>query len=170
MITLDYKIVDYNPSLAESFYTLNEEWISHFFTMEDVDRKVLCDPENQIIRKGGHILFAQTDNGDCVGTVALILKGDKVELSKMAVTASWRGQKVGQKLLESAINYFRKMPASNLYLETNSALKHAIYLYEKFGFEHKGKLCDSEYSRSDVYMEYRVPNRNLIREQAEVAE
>ena len=154
MSSINCSIVDYEPKLAKAFYSLNEEWISHYFSLEFVDRKVLSDPEDQIIKAGGHILFAISEEGDCIGTVALICKGDSVELSKMAVTESYRGQKIGQRLIESAIEHFEKMPAKKLYLETNSALKHAIYLYEKFGFVHKSMPHASEYSRADVYMEY----------------
>lgn len=147
------EIVDYHPNLAKYFCQLNEEWISHYFQVEDVDRRVLHYPETRVIEKGGQILFALLGEA-CVGTVALIPKDRTVELSKMAVTEKVRGKKVGHELLRAAIEYFKSMDSDLLYLETNSGLKSAIHLYEKFGFVHKPKPFESEYSRADVYMEY----------------
>ena len=66
--------------------TLNEEWITRYFTLEKMDRETLGDPENMILRKGGHIFLVYLGH-QAVGCVALIPMGDGVyELSKMAVS------------------------------------------------------------------------------------
>ena len=44
---------------ATAFRTLNEEWITRSFTLEAKDIETLGDPENAILRKGGHIFLAR---------------------------------------------------------------------------------------------------------------
>ncbi len=43
---------------ATAFRTLNEEWITRYFTLEKMDRETLGDPEGKILKNGGHILMA----------------------------------------------------------------------------------------------------------------
>ena len=42
---------------ATAFRTLNEEWITRYFTLEEMDHEVLSDPENNILRKGGKLVM-----------------------------------------------------------------------------------------------------------------
>jgi len=56
---------------ASAFRTLNEEWIVRFFSLEEKDRELLGDPENKILRRGGHIFMA-SHQGENVGCVALL--------------------------------------------------------------------------------------------------
>src|SRR6202047_4504547 len=67
---------------ATAFRTLNEEWITRHFTLEAKDIETLSDPENAILRKGGHIFMVYAD-AKPVGCVALMPMGNRVyELSK----------------------------------------------------------------------------------------
>ena len=138
-----------------AFRTLNEEWISRYFVLEPKDRETLGDPENTILRKGGRI-FMVWAGGEAVGCVALIPMGDGVyELSKMAVSPAMRGQGIGRRLLEYAIQQARTMGAASLFLGSNSVLKNAVHLYESVGFTHvpPEKLPEMHYARADVFME-----------------
>ncbi len=54
-----------------AFRTLNEEWITRYFTLEKMDRETLGDPENKILRKGGHIFMVYLGH-QAIGCVALI--------------------------------------------------------------------------------------------------
>ena len=75
--SLDVKIVPYESKYRKAFKELNEEWIATWFEMEEEDRKVLNDPENQIIKKGGHIVVAIFNN-EPVGVCALLKMNDPV--------------------------------------------------------------------------------------------
>ena len=89
---------------ATAFRTLNEEWITRYFTLEKTDRETLGDPENKILKKGGHIFMAYLGD-QAVGCVALIPMGDGVyELSKMAVSPELRGLGIGRRLLQHAVD------------------------------------------------------------------
>jgi putative acetyltransferase len=140
---------------ATAFRTLNEEWITRYFTLEKMDRETLGDPENMILRKCGHIFIVYFGH-QAVGCVALIPMGDGVhELSKMAVAPEMRGLGIGRRLLEHAVTQAKQIGASSLFLATNAKLKNAVHLYESIGFRHvpPERLPTPLYTRANVFME-----------------
>ena len=153
------EIVDFEPGLTADFDRLNREWLENLFRVEEIDQEILTNPEGTIIAHGGVILFAR-HGGDVVGTVALKHHGDGVyELTKMAVSPHLRGGGIGRELLRAAIDRYRQIDGSMLYLESHSSLQNAIHLYRDAGFVHEPPPRASEYARADVYMVYRdAPN------------
>jgi putative acetyltransferase len=140
---------------ATAFRTLNEEWITRYFTLEEMDREVLSDPENKILRKGGHIFMAYLGQ-QAVGCVALIPMGDGVyELSKIAVAPDLRGLGIGRSLLEHAVRQAKQIGARSLFLASNARLQNAVHLYESIGFRHlpPERRPASLYTRANVFME-----------------
>ena len=140
---------------GSAFRILNEEWITRYFVLEEKDRETLGDPENQILRKGGHIFMVYTA-GEAVGCVALIPMSNGVyELSKMAVSPRLRGLGIGRELLEYAIAQAKAIGARSLFLGSSTKLKNAVHLYESIGFRHvpPGKAPPTPYTRADVFME-----------------
>lgn len=149
----DVKIITYDPQYKKAFKALNEEWIKTFFTMEAGDYKLLDNPEEHIVNKGGHIVFALLDN-EPVGTCALVKMSDeplKFELSKMAVSPKAQGKKIGYHVGKALIDKARELNAESIFLETNSILVPAIKLYEKLGFKHI-PVSGSAYDRCDTQM------------------
>lgn len=140
---------------ASAFRTLNEEWITQYFTLEAKDRETLSDPVHSVLLKGGHIFMAYV-GVEAVGCVALIPMRDRVyELSKMAVSPHLRGRGLGRRLLQHAIAQARSIGARSLFLGSNTRLKDAVHLYESEGFRHvrPENLPPMPYSRADVFME-----------------
>jgi putative acetyltransferase len=138
-----------------AFRTLNEEWITRYFTLEKMDREILGDPEKMILQEGGHILMAYAGH-QAVGCVALIPMANGVyELSKMAVSPELRGLGIGRKLLEHAVTQAKLMGAKSLYLASNAKLANAVHLYESIGFRHvpPESVSTMHYSRANVFME-----------------
>ncbi|HEY6846690.1 MAG TPA: GNAT family N-acetyltransferase [Terracidiphilus sp.] len=140
---------------ATAFRTLNEEWITRYFTLEAKDRETLNDPVHSILLKGGQIFMAYA-GAEAVGCVALIPMRDGIyELSKMAVSPHLRGRGIGRRLLQHAIAQARGLDAKSLFLGSNTRLKNAVHLYESVGFRHVRPegLPPMPYSRADVFME-----------------
>lgn len=149
----EVKIIPYDPQYKQAFRALNEEWIKTFFKMEAGDYKLLDNPEEHIINKGGHIVFALL-NDEPVGTCALVKLADephKFELSKMAVSPKAQGKKIGYLVGQALVDKARELKAESIFLETNSVLVPAIRLYEKLGFKHM-PVSDSVYDRCDTQM------------------
>ncbi|MFI6235922.1 GNAT family N-acetyltransferase [Micromonospora sp. NPDC050784] len=140
---------------ADAFRTLNEEWISRFFTIEESDRRTLDDPFAAIVDPGGDVLIVR-DGGKIVGCVALVRSSDDVfELSKMAVAPAVRGKGIGRQLIEAAIDRARTLNASTLFLGSSTKLPNAVHLYESAGFTHVSpeQIPLPPYARADVFMQ-----------------
>ena len=150
----NYQIVNFSEEHAEAFYTLNKIWIERYFQVVTEDLRILKSPLPEIIQKGGFIKVALHSSGQVVGVCAMKKLTGKLydyELSKMAVDDSYQGQGIGKKLIQACVEEARKSGAKHIYLESNTALKPAIFLYKKMGFsEIKGS--GSPYDRVDIYM------------------
>lgn len=157
-INSDIEIVEFKPELADYFKSINSEWITDMFELEDCDREILDNPEEIVIKAGGKIYFARLPELGIVGTCALLKKGENsFELTKMGVNRSVRGKKIGETLLAYVISDANKMQISNLFLLTNSLCEAAIHLYLKFGFEHDPETMHKyavKYDRCNVAMRY----------------
>ena len=150
------RILPFEPRHADAWRDLNTAWISRYFTMEAEDHEALNDPVGKILDKGGHILMAETDEGEIIGCVGLIALADGgLEVAKMTVTEHARGTGLGRLLMQACIDKAQALGAPRLYLETNSSLAPALGLYRAMGFvdlPHR----DTPYARADVFMERRV--------------
>lgn len=148
----DIHIIGYNNSLAPYFRDLNLAWVERYFKVEPLDRQVLSDPGTHIIGKGGHVFFALY-NGQVVGTFALMkVEEDTFELAKMAVHEGFRGLKVGNALMQFALDQGKALGARRLVLYSNTILEPAIHLYRKYGFV-EVPLGATVYQRSNIKME-----------------
>jgi len=150
---------DFTDDLAEAFYRINAEWIEEMFVLEENDIRLLSNPRELIIDKGGVVLFAETPDLGLVGTCALMKMADGwFELTKMGVSKAARGRKAGEFLLVQTLERARAMGIERLYLLTNTRCAAAIHLYEKLGFQHDAEIMATfggRYERCDVAMSYR---------------
>jgi putative acetyltransferase len=140
---------------ATAFRTLNEEWITRYFTLEAKDLETLRDPENSILSKGGQIYIVYA-NAKPVGCVALMPIGNGAyELSKMAISPHLRGQGLGRRLLQHTISQAKLIGAKSLFLGSSTKLPNAVHLYESVGFRHvpAETLPPMPYTRANVFME-----------------
>ncbi|WP_329741270.1 bifunctional helix-turn-helix transcriptional regulator/GNAT family N-acetyltransferase [Dyella sp. A6] len=149
------QIVPYAAQWREHFSRLNVQWLQRHFMVEDIDRKVLGDPEHYILQPGGAIFFARLGT-EIIGTCALLHESPGVfELTKMGVDEGFRGLGAGRRLLDEAIAEFHRRGGVRLFLESNSMLRTALHMYEAAGFRmQSAPRPGSHYARADVYMIY----------------
>lgn len=153
----DVKIINYSKKYQKVFRDLNVEWISSYFKMETSDYKALDNPDEYILKKGGHIFVALYKN-EPLGVCALIKMNDpkhEYELAKMAVSPKAQGKNLGGLLGQAIINKAKSLGAANIYLESNTILKPAINLYQKLGFQKIVGLT-SPYERCNIQMELKL--------------
>ena len=110
----------------------------------------LSDIEKNYIGRGGVFEILEDRQANLLGTVGLYpINSETVELRKMYFEKSLRGKGFGKLTLEKMIEEARRRGFRRIYLETNSVLKEAIHLYEKFGFgptdEKHAARCDQAY-------------------------
>lgn len=89
--------------------------------------------------------------GKIVGCVGLYpAEGGTCELRKMYLLRAYRGQGLGRRLLEHALERAATLGFSRVVLETASVLQDATRLYERYGFrpytpEHMSQRCNKAY-------------------------
>ena len=145
------EIIIFKPQHSSRFYDLNVEWLEKYFYVEPYDKKVLSNPQEFIINKGGFIFFAKLGD-EIVGTVALINQKSFFELSKMAVSPKHQGLKIGQQLMNHCIDFAKQQHWKSITLYSHRKLVPAINLYKKVGFVEIELEKDSHYERSDIKM------------------
>jgi len=153
---MDFKIIPFENKNAIDFYRLNIEWLKTYFYVEPFDEEVLGKPDQYIINKGGFIFLVEKEK-QIIGTVALMpTKTENLfELTKMAIAPDYRGQKIGQALLDYCINFVKSKNHKSLILYSSRKLENAIYIYSKKGFVEIPVEDNCHYKRCDIKMELR---------------
>ena len=155
------QIIPFSPELSDHFRDLNLDWLEEYFYVESHDRDLLDKCEEVIINKGGFIFFYQ-HKGIISGTFALIkVTEDTYELGKMAVSKAFRGQGIGQKMMQFCLNYARKAGWKKLILYSNTSLQNSIYIYKKHGFLEVPIESDNPYARGNIKMEKNIKTSNF---------
>jgi ribosomal protein S18 acetylase RimI-like enzyme len=156
-------IENYRPEWKSYFRQFNRAWIEKYFVLEDIDKYVLSNPEEAVLKDGGEILFAVYD-GKVIGTVALKKADDEtMELTKMAVDENYQGIGAGKMLCQAAIDKAKDLNVKRLVLYTQTILKPALGIYRKLGFI-EVPIEQGKYKRADTKMEM-ILNDNLLNNQ-----
>lgn len=146
------EIIQYTSQYKNSFKAINLEWLDGFGLTESHDLQILNDPEATILKTGGSIFLAKSED-EIVGTAAIIYEGnDMFELAKMAVVPAFQGKGISKLLLQKCINEAKQKGGRKMILFSNSRLKTALSLYEKNGF-HFVDPEDSPFETADIKME-----------------
>jgi len=152
----EVNIVPYKRKYKSDFAKLNYEWLEKYFNTEKgeaEDKRLLNNPEREIIKKGGEIFFALL-NENVVGTCAVLkINNTFYEIAKMSVTENAQGKQIGKKLALTAIGYAVEKGASKLRLYTSSKLTAAQNLYRVLGFTEVKEKPNHRYKRKLILME-----------------
>jgi putative acetyltransferase len=145
-------IIEYQDHHQPIFKALNAVWLIQYNLMETHDIEMLDNPREFILTNGGVIYLAK-HNDEIVGSAALINEHNGMyELAKMTVAASHQKMGISKLLLERCLEKAKELRAVKLILFSNSQLKAALSLYEKYGFRHV-PVEDSPFVTADVKME-----------------
>jgi ribosomal protein S18 acetylase RimI-like enzyme len=146
------EIIPFTIELKEPVKTLNLEWLQKYFKVEPKDERVLSNPQEEIIDKGGMIFYAKYAD-KIVGTVSLLkIDPTTFELSKMAVSNGHQGLGIGKKLIIHCFEVAKEKGIQKLILYSNTSLESAIHLYKCFGFL-EIPVEEGVYERANIKME-----------------
>jgi DNA-binding MarR family transcriptional regulator/N-acetylglutamate synthase-like GNAT family acetyltransferase len=161
IVKLEFK--EYEKEHLEDFQQLNEDWLNSYLELSEHDIIILSDPYNEIKKKGGNI-FLLVSEEKVIGTYALQRINAKVcELSKFTIKKNFRGWKLGERLLEHAIEKAKNLNYESILLITHPKLIEATQLYRKTGFEvipDHPELTDKT-GRCSLYMQLVLSNYKL---------
>jgi len=148
------KITGYDPAFKQAFHDLNIRWLEEYFTVELAHKRMLDNPERELVADGGEVFFAVRGT-EVLGTVGVRCAGGGVyELTKLAVSPAAQGLGLGRTLCESVIEFFCANEGKTLYLETHKKLGPALRLYESLNFKTIQNPGESHYDGCDLYMEW----------------
>lgn len=146
------EVITFERRYRDDFKRLNVAWLERYFRVEPIDEQVLSNPEREILKEGGAILFARLQE-QIVGTVALKAEATGgFELTKMAVDEAYQGRGFGKRLLDVACEYAKALGAPQVILYSQRALQAAVTMYAKYGFVEM-PLTDKRYARCDIKMQ-----------------
>ncbi len=146
------EIIEYESKYQPDFKRLNLEWLDKYNLTESHDLEILDDPEGSVIAGGGCIFLA-IDGEKIIGSSGLWKENEsEYELIKMAVDTEYRGQGISKILLNRCLEEAKERKATKVFLFSNSQLKTALKLYEKYGFSYVD-VTDAPFLTADIKME-----------------
>lgn len=91
--------------------------------------------------KIGDVFFVAKSQGKVIGTVAIKKEDERTGLlRRLFVAASHRKKRIGEMLIDRALQYCREVGYQELVFKTTSRMKGAIQLCSKKGFVQRAKL------------------------------
>ena len=150
------EIIKYDPKFKDDFIKFNTDWIvDNFGFLEDEDKETFAHIEEDLTN-GAMIYFAVDDGTALASCMAKPMRESGTwETCKLASNKARVHKGCSSAVFKAAMDWAIDHGAKRLFLLSNSKLKPAIHIYEKFGFR-EIKLDDYEYVRGDIAFEYIV--------------
>lgn len=149
-------VIEYEEKYKKDFIQFNTDWIiDNFGFLEAEDNETFCHIEESL-EKGAMIYFAVEDDIALAACMAKPMDEQGTwELCKLGSNKHVPHKGAGSAVFEAAMNWAISHGAKKLFILSNSKLKTALHIYEKYGF-HEVKRNDYEYVRGDIAFEYIV--------------
>lgn len=151
------EIIEYNPEYKDKFIEFNCDWIvENFGFIEKGDRETFDNIEESI-KDGSMVFMAVRDGILLAGCMAKKDNGNEWEICKLCSNKHIEHKGAGSAVFKACLDYAVKNGAKRIYIISNSKLKAALHIYEKFAFK-QIKMGDYHYERGDIAFELIVQN------------
>lgn len=147
------KIIPFEEKYRQDFIDFNTEWIvSNFGFLEEHDLETFEKIDDEL-KAGGMIFFAIEDE-TALATCMAVPQDDKTwEICKLGSNKDVPHKGAGSAVFEAAMKWALEHGAERLFILSNSKLKPALHIYQKYGFQ-EIKLADYGYERGNIAFEY----------------
>lgn len=147
------KVIEYQEKYKKDFIQFNTDWIEdNFDSLETEDLDTFNHIEKSL-DEGPMIYFAVEGENALATCMAKPLdKKGTWELCKMGSNKYIPHKGAGSAVFQAAMEWAIQHGANRLFILSNSRLKAALHIYEKYGFR-EIKLDDYEYARGDIAFE-----------------
>lgn len=153
------EIIEYQEKYKKDFIQFNTDWIEDNFgylETEDIDT---FNHIEESLENGAMIYFAIEQEKVLATCMAKPLGNDGVwELCKLGSNKHIPHKGAGSAVFEASMNWALSHGAKKLFILSNSKLKTALHIYDKYGFR-EVKLDNYEYDRGDIAFEYITPDK-----------
>lgn len=150
-------VIQYQEKYKKDFIQFNTDWIKDNFGYLEKEDLATFDHIEESLKNGAMIYFA-VDHENVLATCMAKPLGDDGtwEICKLGSNKYLPHKGAGSAVFEASMNWAIQHGAKRFFILSNSKLKAALHIYEKYGF-HEIKLEDYEYIRGDIAFEYMVP-------------
>lgn len=153
-------VIQYQAKYKKDFIQFNTDWIEDNFGYLEAEDIETFNHIEESLEKGAMIYFA-VENGNVLATcMAKPLNDETWELCKLGSNKQLPHKGAGSAVFEAAMHWAVRHGAKKLFILSNSKLKAALHIYEKYGF-HEVKLDDYEYVRGDIAFECIVGDNHI---------
>lgn len=147
------KIIPFEKKYRQDFINFNTDWIvSNFGFLEEHDKETFEKIDDEM-ESGAMIFFAVEDGIALATCMAMPMEGTTWELCKLGSNKNVPHKGAGSAVFEEAMKWALNHGAKRLFIQSNSRLKPALHIYEKYGFK-EIKFENHEYVRGDIAFEY----------------
>lgn len=149
------EIIEYDSRYAQDFVSLNTAWIEEFFErLEPEDMHTFQNIEKEI--SDGAMIYFCLEAGKVMATcMTRKIDSRTWEICKLAADEKYKGRGAGDAVFKACMEYAAAHGAKRLFILSNSRLKAALHIYQKYGFR-EVKLENYEYVRGDIAFELMV--------------
>lgn len=147
------EVIEYQQKYKKDFIQFNTDWIKdNFGSLEEEDIDTFNHIEESLA-EGAMIYFA-LEEGNVLATCMAkpFDKNGTWELCKLGSNKHLSHKGAGSAVFHATMDWAIQHGANRLFILSNSKLKAALHIYEKYGFR-EIKLDDYEYVRGDIAFE-----------------
>ncbi|MCD8085088.1 MAG: GNAT family N-acetyltransferase [Clostridiales bacterium] len=149
------KIIPFEERYRQDFIDFNTDWIvSNFGRLEEHDLETF-ETIDETLQGGGMIFFAVEEDTALAACMAAPMEGTTWEICKLGSNKNLPHKGAGSAVFRACMDWALDHGAQRLFILSNSRLKPALHIYEKFGFR-EVRLDNYEYVRGDIAFEYTV--------------
>lgn len=150
------EIIEYQEKYKKDFIRFNTDWIEDNFGFLEAEDIYTFDHIEDSLEKGAMIYFA-LEKGNVLATCMAkpMEESGTWEICKLGSNKQIPHKGAGSAVFEASMKWAVSHGAKKLFILSNSKLKPALHIYEKYGFR-EIKLKDYEYVRGDIAFEYIV--------------
>lgn len=151
------KIIPFIEKYRQDFVDINTDWIvSNFGALEEHDMESFKSIDAQM--QAGAMIFFAVENDTVLATcMSAPMEGTTWEICKLGANKDVPHKGAGSAVFEASMKWALEHGAERLFIVTNTKLKIALHIYEKYGFK-EIKLADYGYARGNIAFEYIKPN------------
>lgn len=153
------KVIPFIEKYRQDFIDINTNWIvSNFGALEEHDIESFKSIDEQM--QAGAMIFFAVENDTVLATcMTAPMEGSTWEICKLGANKNVPHKGAGSAVFEMSMKWALSHGAERLFIVTNTKLKTALHIYEKYGFK-EIKLMDYGYARGNIAFEYIKPENN----------
>ncbi|MDE7351600.1 MAG: GNAT family N-acetyltransferase [Acetatifactor sp.] len=146
------EIIEYTTKYRDDFIQFNKDWIMDNFGFLEAGDLETFEKIDEDLAMGAMIYFAVEEDIPLATCMAKPMDEFTWEICKLGSNKHKDHKGCGSAVFGAAVQWAIGHGAKRLFILSNSRLKPAIHIYEKYGFK-EIKLDNYEYVRGDIAFE-----------------